>query len=265
MIKNKSMNLVPLFTIVTYVVMIIVNVMANALPINGQNTGDVSDAYINLFAPAPVTFSIWGLIYLLLLGYIVYQMMHYKSYKAERDNILIKTGLIFSVSSIANTIWIFAWHYNNILLSLSLMIVILSCLIVINILLRNREFDIYQNIFIKLPFNVYLGWITVATIANVTTFLVSIEWNRLGISDYIWTIIIVMVGGVIGHLAMVYYRSIAYGLVVIWAYAGIGIKHLSESGFNGEYLSIVVTVFIAIALLIAGEARLVVGMMNRNT
>jgi hypothetical protein len=257
MIKNKQKNLIPIITLVTYVGMIIVNSLANILPINGRGTGEVSDAYENLFAPAGLTFSIWILIYLLLFGYVVYQLTYYKDFLGENNDVFLKVGVLFSISSIANSIWIFAWHYNKILLSLFLMIGILISLIMINIFLRKKELNMLKHILIRLPFTVYLGWITVATIANITSYLVGIEWNQFGISEVMWTVVIIFAGMIIGNIAMIFYNSIAYGLVIIWAYIGIAIKHISEKGFDGQYLSIIVAVFIAISLLVAGEARLI--------
>lgn len=256
MIKIKSNSKVPLVVFITYFVMILVNALANILPINGRGTGDISDSYENLFAPAPLTFSIWGLIYILLFAYVIYQLTYYKESEVDNKDIFRKIGLFFSISSITNALWIFAWHYDKILISLVLMIVILANLIIINIFLRKKEFNMRQQVLIRLPFTIYLGWITVATIANITTYLVGIGWNQFGIPEYIWTIVIILTGATIGISAMFFYNSIAYGFVIIWAYVGIAIKHLSDSGFNGEYMSVIVGVFIAIALLVAGEARL---------
>jgi hypothetical protein len=244
-------------TLITYLMMVTVNALANILPINGKGTGEVSDAYANLFAPAGITFAIWGLIYLLLLGYTIYQLRNYKNILPQKKELFGKIGLLFSISSIGNTLWIFAWHYDFIGLSLILMICILFCLIKINLLLREQGLALKEHILIRLPFTVYFGWITVATIANVTTFLVAIDWNGFGISEVMWTVIIIMIGGIIGTIGILYYRSIAYGCVIIWAYVGIGIKHLAPNGFNGQYISVIITVITAIVVLIVAEVLLV--------
>lgn len=255
MTEDKARNIVPVFVVLTYLGMIIVNALANILPINGRGTGDVSDLYENLFAPAPVTFSIWILIYLLLLGYVVFQLIYFKN--NENRKMFSIVGILFSVSSILNSVWIFAWHYDKIILSLFIMTGILISLIAINIYLRKKELKRIKYIFIRLPFTVYLGWITVATIANVTTYLVSIGWGQLGIPDYVWTVIILFIGAIIGILAIMFYRSIEYGLVIVWAYIGIAIKHFSETGFNGEYMSVIIAVIVSLGILLAGEVILV--------
>jgi hypothetical protein len=253
--EGKTINLLSVFVAITYVGMIIVNSLANILPINGRGTGDISDSYENLFAPAAITFSIWILIYLLLFGYVVYQFKYYKD--DDLKKIFSRVGILFSISSILNSIWIFAWHYDKILISLCIMAGILLSLIAINVYLRKKELSLRQYIFLRLPFTVYLGWITVATIANVTTYLVSIQWNQLGMAEYVWTVIILLTGAIIGLLAMLFYKSKEYGLVILWAYSGIAIKHFSETGFNGEYISVIITVFISLLVLLAGEVVLV--------
>lgn len=242
---------------VTFLAMIVTNALANILPINGRGTGVVSDAYANLFAPAGLTFAIWGLIYLLLAGYTVYLAgFLQKSKVPAKTGLLEKTGLLFALSSIANTAWIFAWHYDQIGLSMLLMLVILLCLILINLATRKETLTIRERIFIGIPFSVYFGWITVATIANATTLLVSLGWEGLGIPEAIWTILIVVVGMLIGVVTMLRNRDIAYGLVLVWAYLGILVKHTSPDGFGGQYLAIIITVSTCIVLFILAGGKI---------
>lgn len=254
---NITKKSIPIITLLTYVLMVTVNALANILPINGIGTGEVSDIYGNLFAPAGITFAIWGLIYLLLLGYVLYQLTYYKMQDEKRKKLLIKIGTVFSISSIINSIWIFAWHYENIFLSLILMIMILLSLIYINLNLRNRTFKLYEVIFIRLPFTVYFGWITVASIANVVTYLVSIGWDRFDLSESFWAILIILVGSIIGFLGILFYKSISYGLVILWAYLGIAIKHFSPNGFDKEYIMVIISVIVSIGVIILGELILV--------
>jgi hypothetical protein len=231
----------------SFIVMITVNALANILPINNQTTGGVSDAYGNLFAPAGLTFSIWGLIYLLLLGFVVYQFLA----KEKQEELIQKINVYFIISSLANTAWIFAWHYNQIIISVLLMAVILVSLIKIADLLRKEKFSFTEGLFLSAPFSVYFGWITVATIANITVFLVSLTWNGFGIAPYIWTSIILLVGAAIGVTRGIYDKNIAYILVLIWAYIGILIKHTSTLGFANQYPVIIYTVYVCLAIFLA--------------
>jgi len=239
-------------TAATFLIMIAVNAMANILPINGVSTGQVSDAYQNLFAPAGLTFSIWGLIYLLLAGYTLYHVGLFQGGEgAESRGLLRKTGILFSISSLANAAWIFSWHYDFIPLTMLLMVVILVCLILINQAVGSARLSVREKILVRLPFSVYFGWITVATIANATVLLVSLDWKGFGLSEQTWAIIIIAIGMLIGAATAIRNRDIAYGLVIIWAYAGIYIKHTSESGFSGQYPIVIYTVVVCIAALLA--------------
>jgi len=237
-----------------YVSMVFVNSLANALPINNRSTGAISDAYPNLFAPAGLTFSIWGLIYLLLGGYVVYQFVR-KNQKTE--DLISKINPLFIATSLANILWIFAWHYNYIGISVLLMLALLILLIQIAEILRKEQFVMQEKIFVRAPFSIYFGWITVATIANITVFLVSIGWNGFGVADYMWTSIILLVGAIIGILRIQRDRNIPYGMVLIWAYLGILLKHVSADGFNKQYPSVIIMVLVCSVLFAFFVVKLV--------
>ena len=254
MSEKKTRTSIKILVAITFIMMVTVNALANILPINGETTGGVSDAYKNLFAPAGITFAIWGVIYIALAAYTIYQTELFQKNKSNNSvDILEKVGLYFSISSIANSVWIFAWHFHLIPLSMLLMAVILGCLIVINQTITKEKLCGREKLFIKLPFSIYFGWITVATIANATTLLVSIGWDGFGISEPIWTVVIIFVGMFIGIATILRNRNFAYGLVIIWAYAGILIKHTSESGFANQYMQVITTVVVCIVLLIIAE------------
>jgi hypothetical protein len=251
--KNTSLKI---FAGLTYVAMVIVNFLANSLPINNRSTGAISDAYPNLFAPAGPAFSIWGLIYLLLGIYVVYQFV-----KKDQgtEEIIQKINPLFIATSIANISWIFAWHYDYISLSVCIMVVLLILLIKIADTLRAKQFSKLEKVFIWAPFSIYFGWITVATIANIAVFLVSLGWDGFGIADYVWTSIILLVGAIIGILRINKDKNVVYGLVLVWAYSWILFKHLSESGFGGQYPSIIGSVIVCLVLILLAIGKVVCG------
>ncbi|ADE35657.1 hypothetical protein [Methanohalophilus mahii] len=257
--RNQRFTTVKIATAITFSIMVIVNALANILPINGITTGQISDSYPNLFAPAGWAFAIWGLIYLLLAGYTLYQLGVFQGTATSvKTGLLSKIGIIFSISSIANAAWIFAWHYQIIPLSLILIVVILVCLILINQRINREQLSATEKLFIGLPFSVYFGWITVATIANATILLVSWNWQGFGLAEPIWTVIIIVLGFLIGALTMLKNRDIAYGLVIVWAYAAILSKHISPEGFAGQYPVIINTTIICIGLLLLAEGYLLI-------
>jgi len=253
----RKLNLISIFVLITYLAMIIVNGLANALPINGMITGDISDSYPNLFAPTGITFIIWGVIYLLLAAHSAYQLgLFCKKGEEVKTALLKEVGILFSISSLANVAWIFAWHYKNILLSLLFMLIILVCLMLIYVRINKETLTANEKVFIRLPFSVYFGWITVATIANATVLLVSLlgsNLNLLGISEVVWTVVILLIGLAIGAFTTFKNRDIPYGLVIVWAYIGILIKHLlaQPDGFNSQYPAVIVTVIISLVMLVA--------------
>ena len=250
--NNKTKSVL---AVISFLGMVTVNALANILPFNNTTTGNVSNAYPNLFAPAAVTFSIWGVIYALLAAYTIYQTGIFQ------QKILTSTTQLFSdintfyiMSSVANILWIFSWHYHQIGFSVIFMLAILFCLIKIADITKKLQLSPNDNFLIRVPFSVYFGWITVATIANITTFLVSINWNGFGLTNQLWMMIILIVGATIGLFRMLKDSNKAYGLVLIWAYVGIWIKHTSN--FASQYPSVITTVLICIGLFILAEGKL---------
>lgn len=193
--------------------MITVNYLANALPINNKTTGEISASLENLFVPAGITFSIWGIIYLMLIVFVVLQ------FKTENKEIVSAIGMLFIASCLLNSFWIFAWHYQNLVLSLIIMLLLLASLTVINIKIADFHLSLTKAVF-----GIYLGWICIATIANFSAYFTSIGWSGSVLSEEVWTIIMILVGVIITIAAMIKFENPFIGLSVIWAFAGIAIK-----------------------------------------
>ena len=218
--KNDKLRQV--MVVLATIVMIGVNALANALPINGLNTGEVSDSFKVYFVPAGYVFSIWGLIYLLLILYTIFQAL-----PSQKENqALRKIGWWYVAGSLANSIWIFMWHYQIFLLTIVLMIVLLVSLLVIYLRLGIGRTAVSKamRFLVHLPFSVYLGWITVATIANATDVLDYVGWTGFGIDPKLWAVIMLAVAVVIAALMAITRRDIAYLAVLVWAFIGIGQK-----------------------------------------
>lgn len=260
--KEKSSSkffILRILCAVGYVAMVAVNALANILPINGRLTGQISDAFGNLFAPAGVTFSIWGIIYLLLGGYSLFQLGFLPA--SRKKNVAVVLDVIapfFLLSSVLNITWIFSWHYLYIGLSTVLISGLLISLLKIVTYLKSISLTSSEHWWIRIPFHVYAGWLTVAVIANITTYLVSIGWSGFGLSESFWTILILFIGAIIGLITMIRLRSIAYGLVLVWAYYGIWIKHTSSQGFNNAYPPVIIAVCVCLAMFLFALARMVV-------
>lgn len=211
--------------ILTIIATIVVNALANILPINGQNTGAISDRFQVYFVPAGYVFSIWGLIYLGLVAFAIYQAL-----PGQRQNPRLRsTGWWISLGGLANIAWIFLWHYEHFVLTLIAMLVLLATLILTYVRMETGRTRVppAETWMARLPFSIYLGWITVATVANVTSVLDYVQWDGFGLAPEIWMGIVLVAVLAIAILMNFTRRDIAYALVILWALAGISIKHAS--------------------------------------
>lgn len=248
--------------LIAFIAVVVINMLAVLLPINGVTPQDISDAYANLFAPAGITFSIWSVIYVLLALFVLYGLGLFKGKKGASLEAVRRIGPFFILSSAANVAWIFSWHYKIIPLSMALMVVLLVTLIMAYLRIRREPLTGKEKGFVLLPMSVYFGWITIATVANATVLLVSLGVDSMGPSAEMWTIIILIVALAIGAAVILKFKDIAYGIVLAWAYLGILIKHMTEP-FAGKYPGVVTALII---LLIAGVIVIVLaGVLGRKS
>lgn len=245
--------------------MFIINMMASIGLINNTKPGELSDKLPNLFVPSGLTFSIWGIIYLLLFLFIIYQARSLVMREIPDPPFIRKIGGYFVLSNIANICWIFAWHYELVPLSLVFMIILFLSLLTIylrmGIGLQGGIKKLRERLFYQVPFSVYLGWITVATIANVTTLLVWIGVDPFTRSAIIWTWIVIIVAASISILILWTRRDIAYSLVIIWALIGIIIKRMDPSYFKELSVAVIagistIAILIMIILTITKRTRI---------
>lgn len=215
-------NLRQLINVVVIIVTLTVNGLANAIPFNGQTTGDVSDKFKVFFVPAAYVFAIWGLIYLGLIAYGIYQAL-----PSQRENPrLRKLGYVFAVANLANAIWLLFWHYNLFELTLLTMLILLSTLIATYLILDvgHSQVTASERWFVHLPVSLYLGWISVATIVNTADVLYIRNWDGMGIAPQSWAVIMLAIALVLATLMALIRKDLAYLLVFIWAFIGIAIR-----------------------------------------
>lgn len=218
--KNKS-----IFNTLGFIIMIAANALAILLPINGKTTAQISEEYPNLFVPASVTFSIWGVIYLSLLAFIIFQLWLSFSNKAPEMLVYVMQRMKdwFLITSVANACWLFAWHYHLIPVSMVIMLMLLISLVVIhlNFGIGTRAATLPEKLFIHLPFSIYLGWIAIATIANITALLVYTGWDGRHHQQILWAIAMICVGTLLSMVMILRRNNITYALVSVWAFYGI--------------------------------------------
>ena len=211
--------------LVTVIIALTVNILASALPLNGQNTGEISDRFKVYFVPAGYVFAIWGIIY---IGWIAFTIYQFRPSQKESPR-LRRLGYLFSISNIANATWLFCWHYNKFGLSVLVMLGLLGMLIASYLRLNVNRTSVSraEHWFVDIPFSIYLGWITVATVANITDWLYSVNWNGFGIHAMTWAVIMIAIASVIGLFMTLTHKDTAYLLVLVWSFIGIAVKQTS--------------------------------------
>jgi hypothetical protein len=211
--------------LVTVIIALAVNILASTLPLNGQNTGEISDRFQVYFVPAGYVFAIWGVIY---IGWIAFIIFQFQPSQKESPR-LRRLGYLFALSNIANAAWLFAWHYNLFGVSVLIMLTLLTLLIAIYLMLYVNRSSVSraERWSVDVPFGIYLGWITVATVANVTDWLYLVEWTGFGIPAQTWAVIMIAVASLLGLAMAITRRDAAYLLVLVWSYVGIAVKQLS--------------------------------------
>ncbi|WP_378106329.1 tryptophan-rich sensory protein [Chryseobacterium sp. sg2396] len=217
-----------------------INYLSNTGLLNNETMASISAKYQNLFTPAGYAFSIWGLIYLGLLGFVIYYGPFAKNTEAKEKTIL-NTGWWFVISCIANSLWIFTWLYEYTLLTIPIMMLLFVSLL--KIIRNNRGLiesrDFKTTVFLRLPFYIYSGWISVALIADAAAYLKKIQWSGFGIPETGWTVLMFIIAAVI-HLYMVWKQNMStFALVAVWALIAIAVANQYSN--QAVYISAIVT------------------------
>ena len=245
-IVTQNSALLKWTNIFAFIFMVLINGLAGSTTLlGGKNTAEISNANLTLITPAGYVFSIWGIIYVLLGIFVVFQALPREREKEYHG----KISWLFILSSIFNIVWLFLWQFEYLVFSVILMFLLLASLISIYLRLDigKSQVGLAEKITVHLPFSTYLGWITIASIANVAVTLVSIGWNGFGISPETWATIIVVIALLITVLVIVTRKDIAYGLVIIWAFLGIAVGQSSNQ--NIVTLTQVSAIIVLIALI----------------
>jgi hypothetical protein len=209
-----------IFVPVAYIMMLAINAAANMLLLNGRTTGGVSNSFLVYFKPAGYVFAIWGVIYLLLGGFVLIQALPSRQSRPE----LVRVRWLFMVSCVFNGLWLVSWHFLQFGISVLLMFALLAVLILIyrDLFPQWKLTSITNKIFIHLPFRVYLAWICVASIANTTVWLESMGFSGLGLEAEYWAVLMLAAGAIVLISVALPRGDAAFMVVFVWAYVGIG-------------------------------------------
>lgn len=233
---------------VSYIAVLVVNFLAQNGMLGTLTTSEISDKYLNLFTPSGYVFMIWGLIYLLLGAYVVYQFI------SKDKTTILKIAPFVCISNILNILWLLSWHFSTPLISLVVILILLAFLILIV-----RELK-QEGILAKTTFSIYYAWITVASVASLFAFLVSIDGVEF---NSIWMIILTNVSlAIVGLLMVVRGKNENFGyiLTLVWATLGIFINQIIR--FDGEYLSIMI---VSITVVMLGVVEFVYMLSKRKS
>jgi len=239
----KNVKTLAVLNFVFYVIAFSVSNLSQTGVFGGVTNADISNKYNTVFTPAGLTFAIWGVIYLSLFGFIIYHLI--KAYKtdaySEPNQDLIKIGNLFIINNIATTCWVFAFSYEYLLTSMLLIIIQLITLlkIFINLGLFNNDKTFSNKLFTQFPLTIYFAWLCVANIANISLYLVSINWDGFGISQINWAIVMILVTVVLTVFIITIKKNPFFGLVILWAFYGIILKRtaVSELDFSNVILT----------------------------
>jgi len=212
--------------LISVILALTVNVLASTLPLNGQNTGEISDRFQVFFVPAGYVFTIWFLIFVGWIAFAIFQFL-----PAQKDNPRLRNlGYWFALSGVFNAAWLFCWHFYLFGLSVLVMLALLGTLIMSYV-----KLDVGRSVVshaekwtVDVSISVYLGWISVATVANITSWLYSINWNGFGITPQVWAVIMLVVASLIGIMMALSRKDSGYLFVFVWAFAGIAVKQAVE-------------------------------------
>lgn len=230
-----------------FAAMVVVNWLAVVGKINNVTTAKISGEYTSMLTPEGYTFSIWGIIYLLLFIYVLFQLF---SKDLGKDGKLSQIASWFVLSCIVNIGWLFAWHYRQILVSVVVMLILLFCLMRILKMILDTPRTFGSMISLELPFGLYAGWISVATIVNIAALLVNLGWNHFLIPDFAWLIIVLLGVTFIAIAATSGSLNIAYPAAIIWGFTGILVRYLPNFTFDVQSNTMWIVLAIGLCLLI---------------
>ena len=252
MIKRSTSIFLAFLNLAAFLATVVVNALSAILPINGKDPGEISDQYPNLFVPSGLTFSIWGVIYVLLGIFVIYSMVTCFRKSSHQEGFIGKIGILFFLSSLFNIGWIFFWHYGFVWVSLIMMLALFITLLSIYLRLGigKSQAGTAERGMVHIPFSVYLGWITIATIANTTALLVDMGWNGFGLSEQFWAVLVIAVGIIIGIGVLFSRNDIYYSLVIDWALLGILLKRLAD--ISTEAQAVIITTIAGLAVITLG-------------
>jgi len=258
-------KLLAIFNLLSFFGVLVLNGLSNGQVVEGKSIGSISESYPTLFTPAGITFSVWGIIYLGLLGFVIYQGRDLVSKRPLNMEFRQDIGPWFILSNLFNMGWLLAWLNESLGLSLVLIFGLLASLLMIYLRLDINLRPVRTPVkwFVFVPFSIYLGWVCVASIANTSAYLVSIKWSGLGLFPEIWTVLMIAIAGLLALWVGKKRKDFAFRAVVLWALAGIVIK-IRELDYEGG-IFLLIMLGLAITAIVISILLDMIGRKNSRT
>lgn len=255
-----------LLALISFLILILFYITSYIYPLNGQQTTiRIADDYPNLFTPSAYTNIICIIIMLLLVGYSLYQLGVFLKDSGKLNNERNRQiRLCFILISFLSIIWLFAWNFDYIALSVVITIILVISLAVLNNVLSKEILSKSERIFIRLPFSIYYGYMLIMMVNNVITLLVSIMWNSIGIPTEIWLIGVLVLVLCIASYITQKNKDVVYCLTVVWEFIGILVKHFSKSELDGQYKRIIYVLIGCIIVLIGNVGYLLISVRKQS-
>ncbi len=226
-----------------------VNILATALPLNNQTTAQISDRFKVFFVPAGYVFAIWGIIYIGWIAFAIYQFL-----PAHKESPRLRSlGYLFALTGVFNAAWLFCWQYNHFTLSVLVMLILLGLLIACYLKLNIGRTSVSsaESWCVDIPLSVYLGWISVATIANISDWLYFVHWNGFGVAPQAWAVIMLIVASLLGLLMALLRRDSGYLFVFVWSFVGIAVKQAATPLVaNSAWVATVIALGLAVYAIV---------------
>lgn len=234
--------------LVAFAVLLLFNFLSNTLPLNDQTQSEISARYPALMTPAGFTFSIWGLIYLALLAFVIWQAL-----PAQRNSAKVASiSRLFQVNCGLNALWLVVWHYDQVAVSMLVMLAILVTLVMIykRLLASIDDAPFTEHLVLYLPFSMYTAWVSVATLVNASILQLASGWDNVALSAIEWALLSLAIAGAVGATMIVKVRDVPFALVIAWAAYGISVKQAATPAVSASAL----TLSVLMLLLVLAEA-----------
>lgn len=246
---NKEVNRRIILNTIMFILMLLVNLIADFISLNGVKATQILSINPALFSPANYTFFIWSFIFIALGVFTIYQFKAYNGKNKKLGAVIMNISIFFLVSAIGNIGWVFALRWNNIPLTIVHLIFIIVALIIAYTRINNSDLPKRDELFFKTPFSIYFGWVTSMFLVDMSVWLQNIGWTGCSISEQTWTILATLLLFIIGLTITYVFNDIAYGLTILWALVGIFVKHISKGGFAGQYIWIIACLTVSIIFM----------------